>query len=108
MWIVYCATTCYGNDQTAFPPNRLLAAAGEGIWEGSAACGRQYLVTCINLPPPSKCISGAIIQIKVVDRASTAVSRASSGGATLVLSADAYSKLVQPPNATFINISFRQ
>ncbi|KAL9239860.1 hypothetical protein vseg_014139 [Gypsophila vaccaria] len=104
----YLPTACYGNDESAFPSNREFAAVGEGIWERGEACGRQYLVSCINAPPPSKCVSGAIIQVKVVDRATTARSRPSRGDAALLLSADAFSMLVQPPNTTFIHVSFRQ
>ncbi|KAL9233898.1 hypothetical protein vseg_008833 [Gypsophila vaccaria] len=104
----YIPTACYGKEESGFPANRLFAAAGEGIWENGAACGRQYLVTCLSAPAPTACVPGSIILVKVVDRAATARSSASTDGAALVLSVDAFSRLVDPPTADFINISYRQ
>ncbi|KAK9741802.1 hypothetical protein RND81_03G129500 [Saponaria officinalis] len=103
----YIPTTCYGSDQSEFPENRQFAAAGDGIWNNGAACGTQYQITCISAPPPSKCLPG-VVQVTVVDRASSVTSRASSPGAALVLSTDAFSQLVSPSSANFINVSYRQ
>ncbi|KAK9682607.1 hypothetical protein RND81_10G085200 [Saponaria officinalis] len=104
----HAATACYGKEESEFPANRLFAAAGDGIWDNAAACGRLYLVSCINAPPPSSCIPGSTILVKVVDRAATAKSPASSDGAALVLSSNAFSQLVDPPTTEFINVSYRQ
>ncbi|XP_074289685.1 EG45-like domain containing protein [Silene latifolia] len=103
----YLPSACYGSDESEFPANRLFAAAGDVIWNNGAACGTQYLVTCVSAPSPSKCLPG-IIQVTVVDRAATLKSHPSSSGAALVLSFDAFSQLVDPPTTKFINISFRQ
>ncbi|KAJ8431800.1 hypothetical protein Cgig2_027545 [Carnegiea gigantea] len=104
----YIPTACYGSDTTEFPENNQFAAAGEGIWDNGAACGRQYLVRCISAPPPNSCISGSTIQVKIVDRAATAISHPSAPRATLSLSSAAYSQLVNPPSAGFINIEYQQ
>ncbi|RVX11105.1 hypothetical protein CK203_013325 [Vitis vinifera] len=44
----YLPTICYGNDASEFPSSNLFAAAGDGIWDNGASCGRQYLVRCIS------------------------------------------------------------
>uniref|UniRef100_A0A7N2L7J4 Expansin-like EG45 domain-containing protein n=1 Tax=Quercus lobata TaxID=97700 RepID=A0A7N2L7J4_QUELO len=40
----YSPTACYGSDASQFPSSNLFAAAGDGIWNNGAACGRLYLV----------------------------------------------------------------
>ncbi|KAK9268518.1 hypothetical protein L1049_000271 [Liquidambar formosana] len=52
----YIPTVCYGNDPTQFPSSNLFAAAGDGIWDNGAACGRQYLVRCISASQPGTCV----------------------------------------------------
>nr|GFB61894.1 hypothetical protein [Tanacetum cinerariifolium] len=64
----YTPTACYGNDASQFPSSNLFAAAGEGIWDNGAACGRQYLVKCISAVIPRTCILGQTIQVRIVDR----------------------------------------
>merc|ERR1712137_347320 len=85
----YLPTACYGSNPAQFPSSNLFASAGEGIWDNGAACGRQYLVRCISAAAQGTCIPGQTIQIKIVDRAQTSVSRPSRGGPTLVLSTTA-------------------
>lgn len=77
------ATACYGNDASQFPSSNLFAAAGEGIWDNGAACGRQYLVKCISAVIPRTCILGQTIQVRIVDRAQTSVSRSTRAGTTI-------------------------
>uniref|UniRef100_A0A7N2QYQ4 Expansin-like EG45 domain-containing protein n=2 Tax=Quercus lobata TaxID=97700 RepID=A0A7N2QYQ4_QUELO len=103
----YLPTACYGNDASQFPSNNLFASAGEGIWDNGAACGRQYLVRCISAAHPRTCKPGQTIQIKIVDRALTSVSRPSRNGATMVLSTTAFG-MIANPSASFINIEFQQ
>ena len=103
----YTATACYGNDVSQFPSSNLFASAGEGIWDNGAACGRQYLVRCISAAQPRTCKPGQTIQIKIVDRALTSVSRPSRNGATMVLSTTAFG-MIANPSASFINIEFQQ
>nr|POE81906.1 eg45-like domain containing protein [Quercus suber] len=103
----YLPTACYGNDATQFPSSNLFGSAGEGIWDNGAACGRQYLVRCISAAHPRTCIPGQTIQIKIVDRALSSVSRPSRHGATIVLSKTAFG-MIAKPSATGINIEFTQ
>ncbi|KAL0323909.1 UNVERIFIED_CONTAM: EG45-like domain containing protein [Sesamum calycinum] len=77
----YIPTACYGSDMSQFPTSSLFAAAGEGIWDNGAACGRQYLVKCISAAVPKTCVEGQTIQVKIVDRAITLVSPPSRAGA---------------------------
>ncbi|KAL0016336.1 hypothetical protein SO802_003405 [Lithocarpus litseifolius] len=95
------------NHQAKFPSSNLFASAGEGIWDNGAACGRQYLVRCISAAQPRTCKPGQTIQIKIVDRALSSVSRPSRNGATMVLSTTAFG-MIAKPSASFINIEFQQ
>ena len=106
-FIRYTATACYGNDATQFPSSNLFASAGEGIWDNGAACGRQYLVRCISAAHPRTCIPGQTIQIRIVDRALSSVSRPSRHGATIVLSKTAF-RMIARPSTSYINIEFQQ
>ncbi|XVE71638.1 hypothetical protein DITRI_Ditri10aG0167400 [Diplodiscus trichospermus] len=103
----YLPTACFGNDASQFPSSNLFAAAGEGIWDNGASCGRQYLVRCISAATPRTCNPGQTIQIKIVDRAETSVSRPSSNGATIVLSTTAFGAIANP-SAASVNIEFQQ
>ncbi|OAY73667.1 EG45-like domain containing protein 2 [Ananas comosus] len=86
----YLPTACYGNDQSQFPVDELFAAAGEGIWDNGAACGRQYLVRCLSAATRGACAEGQQVSIIVVDRASKLASPPSRNGTTLVLNTQAY------------------
>ncbi|CAL5355355.1 unnamed protein product [Camellia sinensis] len=103
----YIPTACSGNDGSQFPSSNLFAAAGEGIWDNGAACGRQYLVRCISAAAPNSCNPSQTIQVKIVDRAQTSASRPSRGGTTMVLSTTAFGAIANgsPPS---INIEFQQ
>ncbi|CAA0810639.1 EG45-like domain containing protein 2 [Striga hermonthica] len=103
----YTPTACYGDDPNQFPPNRLFAAAGEDIWDNGAACGRQYLVECISSSLPPACLPNQTIQVRIVDRALTAVSRPLADGANLVLSTTAFDAIVGAP-IPLVNIQFEQ
>ncbi|KAJ1392367.1 RlpA-like protein, double-psi beta-barrel domain [Sesbania bispinosa] len=103
----YLPSECYGSEATQFPSSNLFAAAGDGIWDNGAACGRQYLVRCISAEQPRTCIPDQSIQIKIVDYASSAVSPASATGTTIVLSDKAFGTIANT-SATLINIEFQQ
>ncbi|KAL6985314.1 hypothetical protein U1Q18_018690 [Sarracenia purpurea var. burkii] len=105
----YTPTACYGNAANQFPKTNLFAAAGEGIWDNGAACGRQYLVRCINVAPSAgRCIDPReTIQVKIVDRAHSSASRPSRDGTTMVLSTTALQAIVIGSPASF-NIEFQQ
>ncbi|KAL0393986.1 UNVERIFIED_CONTAM: EG45-like domain containing protein [Sesamum latifolium] len=103
----YIPTACYGSDMSQFPTSSLFAAAGEGIWDNGAACGRQYLVKCISAAVPQTCVEGQTIQVKIVDRALTSVSPPSRAGSSLVLSNIAFETIAQ--NAVpYLNVEFQQ
>ncbi|KAL4333090.1 hypothetical protein GQ457_07G041430 [Hibiscus cannabinus] len=103
----YLPSACFGNDDSQFPTNNLFAAAGDGIWDNGASCGRQYLVRCISAAIPGTCNPSRTIQIKIVDRAETSVSRPSAKGATIVLSTTAFGAIANP-SAASVNIEFKQ
>lgn len=101
------ATTCYGSDPTQFPSSNLFAAAGDGIWDNGAACGRQYLVRCISANTPRTCILGQTIQIIIVDYANQVPSTPSALGKTMVLTDTAFAAIANP-TIDSINIEFQQ
>ncbi|CAN1287586.1 Putative EG45-like domain containing protein 1, partial [Linum perenne] len=93
-------TACYGGDRAQFPTSNLFAAAGEGVWDNGASCGRQYMVRCISAVAPRTCIPGATVRV-------TSVTRPSRDGTTLVLSTSAFAAIANgSPGA--INIDFQQ
>ncbi|GAV70546.1 DPBB_1 domain-containing protein [Cephalotus follicularis] len=104
----YIPTACNGDDATQFPSSNMFAAAGEGIWDNGAACGRLYKVSCISAIVPGTCNKGAIIPVKIVDRAKTSASRPSSDGCTMVLSQAAFDAITNPSSAEVVNIDFQQ
>ncbi|GMJ11654.1 hypothetical protein like AT4G30380 [Hibiscus trionum] len=103
----YLPTACSGDDASQFPTNNLFAAAGDGIWDNGASCGRQYLVRCISAATPGTCNPSQTIQIRIVDRAETSVSRPSTNGATIILSTTAFGAIANP-SAASVNIEFQQ
>lgn len=103
----YTPTICYGSDPTQFPSNNLFAAAGDGIWDNGASCGRQYFVRCISATTPGTCVVDETIQIRIVDYAPNATSQPSVSGTTIVLSQTAF-ETIADPTADSINIEFQQ
>ncbi|KAF7848059.1 hypothetical protein BT93_J0349 [Corymbia citriodora subsp. variegata] len=103
----YTPTACFGHDPLQFPSSFLFAAAGEGIWDNGAACGRQYRVYCISADRPKTCNPAQLVQVRIVDRALSAVSRSSSDRATIVLSKIAFEAIANP-SASSVNIEFIQ
>lgn len=104
----FLPTACYGYDSGQFPSNNLFAAAGDGIWDNGAACGRIYLVKCISGTEPGTCVVGhEVIQVKIVDYAITSVSRPSIEGSTMVLSATAFRSIANS-TADSISIEFKE
>ncbi|XP_038972455.1 EG45-like domain containing protein [Phoenix dactylifera] len=103
----YLPTVCYGRDQEQFPASGLFAAAGEGIWDNGASCGRQYLVRCLSSATPNACIKNQTIQVKVLDRGKMLNSMPSKNGTTMVLSNAAF-RMIASQAARVINVEFRQ
>lgn len=107
----YAPTACYGNDPGQFPTSNLFAAAGEGIWDNGAACGRQYLVRCISGVGNRVQCAGGTIQVRIVDRALIAVSGFPTGS-SLALSNTAFQTISSPPApispSPSLNVEFQQ
>lgn len=103
----YTATACAGNDFSMFPTTNLFAAAGEGIWENGAACGRQYLVRCFSSNVRKACVTDQTIQVTIVDRAISTVSKPAVAGTTMLLSTTAYKSIVKGA-ASLVSIEFTQ
>ncbi|MCE0481925.1 hypothetical protein HAX54_040134 [Datura stramonium] len=103
----YTPSACFGSDSTQFPSSNFFAAAGEGIWDNGAACGRQYLISCISSVLPRACKPGETIQIKIIDRAQTLASTPTRQGTTMVLSNAAFAAIADF-SAPSLNIDFRQ
>ncbi|XVF34732.1 hypothetical protein REPUB_Repub18cG0084500 [Reevesia pubescens] len=103
----YLPTACFADDQTQFPSSNLFAAAGDGIWDNGASCGRQYLVRCISASQPGTCVTDQTIQVEIVDYAPTAKSQASAQSTTIVLSETAFSGITNIA-VDSINIEFQQ
>ncbi|TID20654.1 Tyrosine-tRNA ligase [Venturia nashicola] len=59
---------CYGYNTAEIPLNGLYGAVGLRFWDGNAACGRKYQITCIGPPPGGKgrCTDKSVV-IKVVE-----------------------------------------
>ncbi|XP_015580974.1 EG45-like domain containing protein isoform X1 [Ricinus communis] len=103
----YLPTTCYDNDASQFPPNNLFAAAGDGIWDNGASCGREYLVRCISASVAGSCQPDQTIQVKIVDYAFSTPIPPSASGTTIILSETAFG-IIANSSATSINIEFQQ
>nr|AWP38933.1 Ave1 [Fusarium oxysporum f. sp. physali] len=96
----FTPTACYGNDLSQFPAGNLFAAAGEGIWDNGAACGRRYRVKCIS-PRPCK---SDMVDVRIVDRAKN---HREYAGEFLLLHAAAYNTIAAGGRRR-LNINFVQ
>ncbi|KAL5976996.1 hypothetical protein ACLOJK_021334 [Asimina triloba] len=102
------ATACYGRDESAFPANKLFAAASDGIWDNGAACGREYEVRCLSGPLRQACQVGTTIQVTVVDYMETSVSRPARPGSTLALSVNAFAMITNTSvPSQVVNVEFQ-
>jgi hypothetical protein len=110
LWYVCIATACYNDSASQFPSNNMFAAAGDGIWDNGAACGRQYLVRCISAAVADSCIADQVIQVKIVDYALALINNPpSASGTTIVLSETAFGAIANNSAApTSINLEFQQ
>ncbi|KAL4636665.1 hypothetical protein ACB092_03G025400 [Castanea dentata] len=104
----YLHTECYGSDASQLPSSNLFAAAGNGIWDNGAACGRQYLVRCIaSTSTPYACNQNQTIQITIVDHIGQEASVLSGYNTTMVLSNTAFGTIANSSTASsYINIEF--
>ncbi|KAL6873818.1 hypothetical protein ACP4OV_013900 [Aristida adscensionis] len=87
-YTVYTPSACYGfADQ-----GTMIAAASDGLWDGGAACGRMYTVSCAGgtNAVPNPCTGGAVT-VKIVDRCPSPGCQA-----TLDLSQEAFAAIGNP------------
>ncbi|CAN6540869.1 hypothetical protein C1H46_017220 [Malus baccata] len=103
----YLPTACFGGDSSQFPSSNLFAAAGEGIWDNGASCGRQYLVRCISAEQTGTRVPDKMIHVRIVDYAGAIETLPSVSGTTMVLSQTAFGSVANS-TAKFINIEFQQ
>ncbi|KAF3952524.1 hypothetical protein CMV_021926 [Castanea mollissima] len=105
----YLPTACYGSNTSQFPSSKFFAAAGHGIWDEGAACGRQYFVRCISDLTLDACIQNHSIQITIVDHMGQEASVPSAYNTTMFLSATAFGTIANSSTTSpHINIEFRQ
>ncbi|XP_075660232.1 EG45-like domain containing protein [Castanea sativa] len=106
----YSPTACYGSDASQFPSSNLFAAAGDGIWNNGAACGRLYLVRCItSTSTPYACNQNQTLQIKIVGYIGGAPFAHSTYKATMVLSNTAFGTIANSSTgSSYINIEFER
>ncbi|KAF3952377.1 hypothetical protein CMV_022059 [Castanea mollissima] len=106
----YLPTACYGSDASQFPSSKFFAAAGHGIWDEGAACGRQYSVRCISDSTPDACNQNQTIQITIVDHIGQEASVPSAYNTTVFLSATAFRTIANSSTTSspYINIEFQQ
>ncbi|XP_008809456.1 EG45-like domain containing protein [Phoenix dactylifera] len=103
----YLPTACHGSDEGQFPADNLFAAAGQGIWDNGASCGREYLVRCLSSATPDACAGGRTIQVAILDQAAALNSMPSRNGTTMVLSTTAF-RMITQQSVDVINIEFTQ
>jgi hypothetical protein len=69
-YTVYVPSACYGYDESEFPePGPLIAAASSDLYDGGAACGAFYEITCTGAASGGSypCTSNPTVTVKVVD-----------------------------------------
>ncbi|OVA08661.1 Expansin/pollen allergen [Macleaya cordata] len=82
----------------------MIAAASDALWNGGAACGSFYQVSCIsgtNLGTTQPCIPGSVV-VKIVDYCPPPGCRG-----TIDLSQEAFA-MIADPNAGGINIVYQR
>ncbi|XP_006660734.1 EG45-like domain containing protein [Oryza brachyantha] len=95
----YIPSACYGNQEQG----TMIAAASDVFWNGGAACGRRYAVTCTgatNQGVPQPC-TGRSVTVKIVDYCPSGCQ------GTIDLSQEAFA-IIANPDAGKIKIDYRQ
>ncbi|KAF3794249.1 EG45-like domain containing protein [Nymphaea thermarum] len=91
----YVPTACYGYQDNGV----MVAAANDEIWNGGAACGTFYSVTCTDASGACAYDAEPVV-VQIVDYCSNCA-------ATLVLSFEAFSAIADP-NAGVISVDYEQ
>jgi hypothetical protein len=63
--VLHAASACYGFQDEG----TMIAAASDSLWNGGAACGTMYTITCVGgtNDTPNPC-NGGSVTVKIVDR----------------------------------------
>ncbi|XP_042423802.1 EG45-like domain containing protein [Zingiber officinale] len=85
----YTPSSCFGFEDRGV----IIAAAGGGIWDNRAACGRRYRVSCTGgtNDVPNPCRSGSVT-VTIVDFCPGCASR----GVTMDLSQEVFARIANP------------
>ncbi|BAF25362.1 EG45-like domain containing protein [Oryza sativa Japonica Group] len=95
----YTPSACYGFEDQG----TMIAAASDVFWNGGAACGQQYVVTCTgptNQGVPQPC-TGQSVTVKIVDHCP------SGCAGTIDLSQEAFA-IIANPDAGKVFIDYQQ
>ncbi|MBA0688442.1 hypothetical protein Goari_006230 [Gossypium aridum] len=93
----YVPSACFGNQYQG----KMIAAAGDALWDNGTVCGKMFTVTCTGPrnPIPHPC-TGKSITVKIVDHCPRCPS-------TIYLSQEAFT-LIANPVAGIINVDYKQ
>ncbi|MBA0626864.1 hypothetical protein Gotri_006096 [Gossypium trilobum] len=93
----YVPSACFGSQDQG----KMIAAAGDALWNNGAVCGKIFTVTCTGPrnPVPHPC-TGKSVTVKIVDHCPGCPS-------TIDLSREAFA-LIANPVAGIINIDYNQ
>ena len=94
---LFVASACFGN----VGKGNMIGAAGDALWNNSAVCGKNFVVTCTGArnAVPHPC-TGKSVTVMIVDHCPGCPS-------TIDLSKEAFT-LIADPVAGIINIDYKQ
>ncbi|MFQ6665497.1 hypothetical protein Gotur_032213 [Gossypium turneri] len=93
----YVPSACFGNQDQG----KMIAAAGDALWDNGTVCGKMFTVTCTGPrnPVPHPC-TGKSVTVKIVDHCPRCPS-------TIDLSQEAFT-IIANPVAGIINVDYKQ
>nr|QDH43461.1 plant natriuretic peptide-like 6 [Venturia pyrina] len=63
----YRPNKCYHWSEFDIPPNKMFAAAGMGIWDNGAGCGKWYELRCVAPAGVGTKCTGQRITVKIIE-----------------------------------------
>ncbi|TYH38113.1 hypothetical protein E1A91_D12G094400v1 [Gossypium mustelinum] len=93
----YVPSACFGNQDQG----KMIAAAGDALWDNGTVCGKMFTVTCTGPrnPVPHPC-TGKSVNVKIVDHCPRCPS-------TIDLSQEAFT-IIANPVAGVISVDYKQ
>ncbi|KAH1073033.1 hypothetical protein J1N35_025361 [Gossypium stocksii] len=93
----YVPSACFGNQDQG----KMIAAAGDALWDNGTVCGKMFNVTCRGPrnPVPHPC-TGKSVTVKIADHCPGCPS-------TIDLSREAFT-IIANPVAGIINVDYKQ